>query len=265
MGKKLATEEKMTEDEIIFLSKIPSDGTSIGNGNLRKILGWESAQYIKSRDLLLGKGLIQTGRGRGGSVSLIKIVTKKDTNKTTAPRKKTKEKATYPIFKQQLIEWAANQAWQDHLIEHRPDMGKKNTGGMWTRPDFVVIGCRRYEYTPGRVRDIETFEIKITPFSIDAVFETASHSRFATKSYLAIFTGNENQETVLDPQFRSRVESECQRFGIGLLLFKNEPDSSNWEWLVDAVRKEPDPDDVEQYITRQVGEEQKKQIRKWFS
>jgi transcriptional regulator with XRE-family HTH domain len=256
-----AQDERLDAKEETFLSHVPATGVPIGNGRLRGNLGWELAEYLRVKKSLINKGSIQTGRGRGGSVSRVQLVVPRREAQRGKSSTRVKEKDLYPIFKRALEAWVQDQGWTDFFIEHKPSQGKKNTGGMWTRPDFVVVGHKKYEYTPGTVRDIETFEVKTTEFSVDAVFETASHSRFATKSYLAIERGADSDA---DDALLARTEAECQRFGIGLVLFGRDTDPTSWDWRVEAIRKEPDPQDVETFIAKQFDEEHKKQLRNWF-
>ncbi len=54
----------------LFLAKLPIDGSALGNSTLRKELRWPESRYWEIRDDLLRQGLIQRGRGRGGSVRL---------------------------------------------------------------------------------------------------------------------------------------------------------------------------------------------------
>ena len=51
-----------------FLSHLPVKGESIGNTLLRRDLGWGEEQYEAVRENLYRTGLIDKGRGRGGSV-----------------------------------------------------------------------------------------------------------------------------------------------------------------------------------------------------
>jgi hypothetical protein len=219
-------EKGFNHDEKILLGKVPEDGRAIGNGKLRKILGWDASKYVDvKKSLISNKGVLQPGRGRGGSVSRVSGLQLQSGHSDITCKTKRKEKDVYPLFKQAVEAWAKDQEWTDYFVEHKPDQGKKNTGGMWTRPDLVVVGHKKYEYTPGVVRDIETFEVKLADFSIQAVFETAAHSRCATKSYLAIFR-NANED--IDDTLLARTESECQRLQIGLLLFGESADSDAW-------------------------------------
>ena len=53
-----------------FLGALAALGGSAGNGRLRDVLEWDEATYDTVKALLLNRGLIVPGRGRGGSVAL---------------------------------------------------------------------------------------------------------------------------------------------------------------------------------------------------
>ena len=57
-------------DEERFLSRLPEDGSGIGNRNLCEWLGWDEDKYLRVRDRLVEKGLIVRGPGQYGSVKL---------------------------------------------------------------------------------------------------------------------------------------------------------------------------------------------------
>ena len=52
-----------------LLSRVPADGSPIGNIKLRDLLGWDEDRYQAARQPLLDQGILATGRGRGGSVA----------------------------------------------------------------------------------------------------------------------------------------------------------------------------------------------------
>lgn len=244
-----------------FLREVPSDGSAIGNKRLRHKLGWELDKYWQVRDELIGAGVLRLGRGRGGAVSRTTPVEPSPTSvsEEKSPQRETKrERELYPSFRKGLEKWATDEGWTNHLIEQTAHQGRRNTGGNWTRPDFVVLGVKKYEYTPGIVRDVETFEVKPDLSGIEAVFETAAHSRFATKSYLAIHAIPED----LDEERLGRIESECQRFGLGLILFDDPADPETWKYRVEATRNEPDPEFLERFLNEQV--EDREKFRKWL-
>jgi adenine-specific DNA-methyltransferase len=59
---------ELTPDQQALLNLLPADGTAVGNGKAREILGWDEVRYQAAKEGLLGFGLVATGRGRGGSL-----------------------------------------------------------------------------------------------------------------------------------------------------------------------------------------------------
>jgi hypothetical protein len=244
------------ERKRLLLNALPEDGSAVGNTNLMRRLKWSADTYFKLRDDLVTEAKVQTGRGRGGSVRLA------TPHESGAQPKRTKkgspERALYPRFLESLKTWASGQGWTDHVVQQTSDQGRRRTGGRFTRPDFVVVGMKKYEYTPGIVRDLETFEVKPIGATIEAVFETAAHSRIGTKSYLALHTAADNPTE----DDLGRIEAECQRFGVGLVTFEDPGRFDAWLYLVEPVRSEPDPELVEQFITSQISAKNQERIRK---
>jgi adenine-specific DNA-methyltransferase len=58
----------LSPDSQLLLSRVPLDGSAIGNMKLRELLGWDDDRYFASRESLVASGILITGRGRGGSV-----------------------------------------------------------------------------------------------------------------------------------------------------------------------------------------------------
>jgi hypothetical protein len=248
-----------------LLDALPPDGTSRGNRALAQELKWSPDLYLKIRDELVTESKVQVGRGRGGSVRLTKPAPitgiKKPKTKTQHTTKPTKgaERKLYPDFLKSLQTWAEAQGWTDKLVQQTSDQGSKATGGKYTRPDFVVVGIKKYEYTPGVVRDVETFEVKPLGAPIDGVFEAAAHSRAATRSYLALHVA---PDSPTEDQL-ARFEAECQRFGVGLITFTEPGAYEKWTFLVDPVRTEPDPELLEQFVRDQMIKKNQEIVRKW--
>jgi type I restriction enzyme M protein len=59
----------VTEDRRAFLNSLRRIGSTIGNKSFREHLGWKEDRYWRVHALLLEAGLIERGRGRGGSVT----------------------------------------------------------------------------------------------------------------------------------------------------------------------------------------------------
>jgi hypothetical protein len=156
-----------------FLKHVPEDGATIGNKNLRNLLGWQLEQYQRVREDLVAGHVLQLGRGYGGTVRrvvalpLIVPAPAKEAAAAAAAYSR-RELNLYPGFLQGLQAWARDQDWTDHVVHQIAHQGRRNTGGSWTRPDFVVVGYKKFEYTPGIVRDVETIEVKPSNCGIDA-------------------------------------------------------------------------------------------------
>jgi adenine-specific DNA-methyltransferase len=54
--------------EKALIAMVPSDGSPVGNQSLREKLGWAESDYFAVRDALVARGILEKGKGRGGSV-----------------------------------------------------------------------------------------------------------------------------------------------------------------------------------------------------
>ena len=253
-----------------ILSSIPGDGTAIGNGALRERLELTVPDYQAAVDALIDDGSVERWRGRGGTLrrtaasievkSKAKVIVDEEKAEKEVVRSRVLEAKLYPPFLASLRLWANDQGWTQQVVHQAAFQGRRNTGGTWTRPDFVVIGYRKFEYTPGIVRDVETFEVKPSSCGIEAVFETAAHSRVATKSFLAIHTTDDGPSS----EDLDRIEAECVRFGLGLILFADPKAYDEWQYRVEPTRSEPDPFSLEEFIQTQIPPPDQEKIRKWL-
>jgi type I restriction enzyme M protein len=56
------------DDSESLFARVPADGTTIGNGALREILGWPEGRYNAAKEALVANGLLVKGQGRGGTI-----------------------------------------------------------------------------------------------------------------------------------------------------------------------------------------------------
>ena len=106
-----------------------------------------------------------------------------------------------------------------------------------------------YAFIPVKIIDVITFEIKPSyDYGIASVFETASQSVFAHKSFLAIHLPDGRP----DSEEFSRIEKHCDTFGIGLIVFEDPNTWETYETIIDPKRKDPDPSEVNLFIKRQI-------------
>jgi hypothetical protein len=66
----IPSDASMNEYATALLARLRELGGSSGNQSIREALGWDEAVYASVRQVLLDKGLVAAGRGRGGSLRL---------------------------------------------------------------------------------------------------------------------------------------------------------------------------------------------------
>ena len=253
----------------LILDLVPKDGSRIGNKNLISLLKAKlkkshpqiklsdgDSEYWDARNQLIDEGLLVKGRGQGGSVYLPTEMT--DIGKKTKTKKGKEAKTEFPTeyslyepFQKSLENWWAKEnRIHDPIVHPTHSQGKKATGGKYTRPEFTMVSYQTYLFTPGKILDVTTFEIKPkkTAKDVAGVFETASHSVVAHRSYLAVHSTNWDEDT----QECARIEMLCQNFGIGLIVFEHPGKQETWEERVEPKRKNPDPRDIDEFINVQL-------------
>jgi hypothetical protein len=172
-----------------LIQLLPKDGAPKGNKSLIQEFikandTLNEDDYWEIRNSLIAKGLIGKGRGKGGSVYLL---TQQPKSPTAKLKRKKSEKDLYDPFMKVLNDfWVKDNQIKSFVIE-KTAKGKKRTPGKWTRPDVTLVSVQTYAFIPGKNLEVVTFEIKpIQAYDVAGVFETAAHSVFAHKSYLAV-------------------------------------------------------------------------------
>jgi hypothetical protein len=120
---------------------------------------------------------------------------------------------------------------------------------------------RTFTYVPHKVFEVITFEIKPNiETALDGVFEAAAHSAFAHRSYLA-FPDSKDYDT--NPLFE-RISAECERFGLGLILFEDVANWDTYRFEVSAKSRHPEPQALNDFIKTQISEKNREEIQRWF-
>ena len=222
---------------------------------------WDEDKYWKVRDELLHDGLIRKSTGMGGAVKRVEI--KAEDIITVQPPDTKKElykdeKSLYAPFKSTIdLKYTKDMGIKGSVCEDINSQGRRYTGGLWTRPDIVLVSVNTYPYFPGKVMDLITFEIKhYKNISVSGVFETAAQSRFATKSYFCLYLPG----GWVDSEDYGRIENECERFGVGLMFFTDPKDYDTYEIRIEPKRKEPDPSEISDFISVQLNEKNRMKI-----
>lgn len=266
------TPEELKKLETVLVSLIP-DGKMVTNNMLqekflkaaqKEVSNVNADAYWEVRNQLIDAGVLVKGRGRGGTIyrALPATTLSAEAPKASEPGVDAQfpegERELYlPFYKTIADFWVKDNAIKEYIIELTAQQGRRTTGGRWTRPDVTLIAVGNYQFIPGKIIEITSFELKATDnFDITGVFEAAAHSAFAHKSYLAIQVSNSAQQ---NPDLE-RVRSECRRFGVGLISFGKPSDWQTFEVQVEPDRREPDPRIIDEFITKQISSENQRQL-----
>lgn len=263
------SKEKIEQYENALTTEVP--GTEpIGNVTLRTLLvdkGWSEDLYWDIRNRLVERGLLATGRGKGGSVRRVPIVKILEQAEVVQPQVSVivpHERDLYqPMADVIKSRWAQDYRLDSLVVEVTAAQGARQTGGKWTRPDITVASYRTFPYIPGRHFDLITFEIKpCEVVDVTVVYEALGHRRASTRAYALIHVPEAKRaelETLLD-----EICLEAKRYGVGVMVASDPNNYDTWEELVEAIRHEPDPERLNDFLAQQVSQGFREQIIRWF-
>ena len=150
-------------------------------------------------------------------------------------------------------DWAKTNSIRDFVCEITAHQGRRDTGGQWTRPDVTFIAVRTYPFIPGKKLEVITFEIKpIGCYGIEGVFETASHSVIANKSYLALHVPQGFDESKLE-----RIERRVEHFRIGLMTFVDPTSLETFNTIIEPAHHVLDPALTSDFVNLQLNDDNK--------
>ena len=259
------TDQRVEELQEHLISAMPSQG-SIGNRTLCTKLGWRRDHYWYIRDSLIQTGHIEKGRGRGGSVRLVMPVTSMPRGNevvSTLEESRITESALYdPIISTIRSRWVADHEIHDFVIDRTAQQGRRDTGGIWTRPDITFASCKSYRYVPGKQVELNTFEVKMHDgLDVTAVYEALAHRRAAHYSRVLAYVPD-SQKVALGPLLE-RLRDDADNHGVGLVVIGDPEDYETWDFEVDPARHEPDPANMNNFIETQTSDEFKDKIIGW--
>lgn len=249
-----------------MLKIVPEDGTSIGNVTLLGKLKWKEEVFWEIRDKLIDLGVLEKGRGKGGSVRRVLGVQSQQlsSEKIYSEAERIKEKELYEPMATVIKErWIKDNRFDDAIVEIVAQQGRRETGGKWTRPDIVVASLTTFAYVPGKFFDLITFEVKPhDAVDITVVYEALAHLRASTKSYVLLHIPKPILSSYQD--IIEQICEEAKRHGIGVIIAEDPAKYETWEEKAEAYRREPDPEKLNEFITVQTNQAFKEKIIKWL-
>jgi hypothetical protein len=160
------------------------------------------------------------------------------------------EQSLYAPFSRSIADsFTKDYGIEEFIYEITANQGARSTGGKWTRPDITLVAVRIYPFIPGKTLELISFEVKpLYQYGVEAVYETAAHSIFANRSYLAIHIPSADYQTdVFD-----RLDRECERFRVGFLTFTDPADWDSFDIRIEAEHSVPDPAETSSFIKTQI-------------
>jgi hypothetical protein len=260
--------EELNADEAAMFRKVPGDGSTIGNGRLRKELDWKEGKYWKIRDSLVEKGHLALGFGRGGSVYRVLEDEVVDEDEDEVPEEDTKTEAPSGYDRAEEVLYAPILAmlkanWQQlfpgfpaptrHWVDSSPRLGRRMTGGRWTRPDLSAITLNKYRYIPGTHLEVFSFEVKPRgQFNVLGLYEALGHSRRANFAYVLfhILPESELRPNQRDEYVRAleEIKREAARLKIGVATFEDPAGADTWTVHQVPGRHDPEPRFLNDFI-----------------
>jgi hypothetical protein len=294
---------KRIEYQEMLLGLVPGSGENVGNVTLREQLrakiegqGDQLADedYWLLRDSLIDQGLLEQGRGRGGSVHRLDVsgvnaalqalglppdsqgVPSSPSGRPTSvspsigipeapqevPAGKAEARLYEPFHSAIRDGYTKDNRLKRFISELTANQGRRATGGKWTRPDLTLISVRTYQFTPGKRIEVITFEVKPNlDDALEGVYEALAHSAFAHRSYLAVDT---REFKDIDEVPDDRIVQECTRHGVGYIAFEDVADYNTYEIVCPAKLKEPDPEEVDTFIKKQISQLNQEELREFL-
>src|SRR5215212_1270577 len=126
-----------------FIKCLQSFGGRSGNKALSSALGWDDEFYSRVQAQLISEGKIRSGRGRGGSVSIVEESTANlaISDQQLPPPPTIPDQDLYaPIRKQLETKWIATRGYDTFIIEETHSQGSKQTACEWAMEWIVCLG-----------------------------------------------------------------------------------------------------------------------------
>jgi hypothetical protein len=259
----------LNPDEEMILERLPDGGNGVSNPRLREQLrGWDDDRYYAARDHLVDLGLVALGVGRGGVVRRVPPpqavevpVTPEELQQDQLDQvAAARERSLYEPMRNVIAgEWAKDKRMEPLAVEITAQQGRRETGGRFTRPDIVALEVRRFRYfLPRKVLEVITFEVKASyALDVTSVYEALAHRGAATRSYvLAHVPDPTSRQVEID-----LIEQAARDHGIGLIVAEDPSSYASWETRFDAMRVEPDPARLDDFIHTQLSDRTKDRIR----
>lgn len=206
-----------TDEQRVMRFLADSDGMS--NPSIRTELNLSDGRYEEIKRDLLEQGYIEKYRCYGGGIRLTLIGEKnvpieEDPVASTVQRERD-------LYKP-LIDFLVKQSKEDEVSSIPINTADLRNKGKWQNPDVTQVHIERYRYLSKVDIVLRTYEVKQWGrWDTSAVFEAASHKRFAHQSIVVLEWPSGPEFSLTDRTYKlDQVARECRRFGVGLYTLR---------------------------------------------
>lgn len=241
---------------------LPADGRQMMNHEARTLLGQaieapvEGKTYFSLLAHLEREGEIKRARGQGGAVRLAKP-------RSAAPLTPQPRVHEYRLMPS-LQKFLELRFWRRLALPDDANWTVIDTSsggahdGQWRRCDFTGIAIAPRAVLPGTDIDLYTFELKATDSgNISAVAEAEAQTRGSNYGYLVWHAPDRSAvASRLDG-----VERECQRKGVGLILFGDPQDLDSFDHRICAARQPTDAKSVDKFLASRLDGQEMETIK----
>jgi hypothetical protein len=228
--------------------------------------GWNEQLYWGIRNDLIGRGLLITGRGKGGSVRRTGLAPSEAAQvkpEVIAATVQAERDLYAPMAEVIRGRWAKDYSLDPVIVEITAAQGPRQKGGKWTRPDITLATYRAFPYVPGRHFDLITFEVKIGEATdVTVVYEALGQRRAATRAYALIYVPEEKADELENTL--TEIFNEANRLRIRMIVAADPGNYDTWETWVEADRQEFAPERLNEFLALQVSDGFREQIMRWF-
>jgi hypothetical protein len=232
-----------------LLMILPLDGSQIPNDTARTLLGQAVQEpiagdiYFNVIELLESRGEIRRGRGRGGAV------------RRAHPRTVERVQQERPLQEHHLMpslqRFLEMRFWRRLCL---PDDAywaviDTSTGGaqngQWRRGDFTGVAIAPRAVLNGSDVELHTFELKAAEAgNVAAVHEAYAQTR---GSHYGYFVWHMPDRDAVQNRLDA-VEQECQRLGVGLIVFRDPQDLDSWDRKIPAAKQITHDSEIDEFL-----------------
>ena len=211
-------------------------------------LNWASQMTVMKPfvRLLSMKALLRNTFARVGGLRLTRAGERQSGSEEEATSTVEKESGLYEPFAKFLEVQADSDGVQAIICSTH----QLKARGKWSNPDVTRIAIECYRHLRKIDVTVTTYEVKQFPnWTVAAVYEAASHHRFAHEAYVVLEWPNGVEFSLTDPTYKlNQIARECRRHHVGLATLHPWYKSYRLRIRIEPDPKAPEDEDVELWM-----------------